>query len=273
MINSVTIIGAGWLGQALAEHLRDSGMSICLSARSNEKVQTLSQQGWQASQFELGNSVQSSLVNKVQNEHHLAIINIAPGRRNLEPETFVANMIKLIDELVILGTTHLLFISTTSVYGDLQGTITETTSTAPGTPSGKAHVEIENYIRQRLAKATILRLAGLVGGERHPAKSLSGKLDIPHPNQVVNLVHRNDVIKAISAIIDNDIWGQTLHLCSTEHPTRKEYYQWAAARFNLPKPEFLPEGSDSISGKLIEAKNTIKKLGITLDYPSPYDMI
>lgn len=264
---SVSIIGAGWLGLPLAQHLKQTGCALTLSSRAKDKVTKLTQSGWHACQFELGQSVPAELA-----QNDIAIINIAAGRKQLAPEEYSEKVLKLVQELISQNVQYILFVSTTSVYGSQSGKITEASPVKPNTNSGTAHVQIEEHLRQHLSgRTTILRLAGLVGDERHPVKFLSGKVELTNPDHAVNLVHRKDVINAITAIIENQVWGKTLHLCSLEHPSRQEYYQWAAKQLGLVLPEFVT--SDGAAGKLIDASNTIETLGINLEYASPFDML
>ncbi|MEI8649805.1 hypothetical protein P4S73_21085 [Paraglaciecola sp. Hal342] len=91
-------------------------------------------------------------------------------------------------------------------------------------------------------------------------------------SQKINLVHQRDVINAIEKIILNDAWGETLLLSSTEHPTRKVYYCWAAKQLNLIPPTFSAEEQEQ-PGKHLNPEYTLRKLSLSLAYPSPYDML
>ena len=234
-MSSISIIGAGWLGLPLASHLRQLGHKLVLSRREIARVEQLTTEKWTAFSFQLGECLPDEL-----SQSSIAVINIPPGRKSFDPETFFANIRKLCIDLQRNNTKNIIFISTTSVYGDKQGLVNELTECYPVTNSGKIHLEIERFIHALMPKqATVLRLAGLVGDTRHPAKSLSGKQQIPNPNQAVNLIHRDDVITAIQAIIDKQLWGHTLHLAATSHPKRKEYYCWSTTQLGLPPPEFV----------------------------------
>lgn len=268
-MSSISILGAGWLGMPLARYLRMFGHDIVLSKRDIIAVDQLRAEDWKAEQYQLGETLPAIL-----GSSDIAIINIPPGRRNLDPKDFIAKLQRTCRDLLQNETKNIIFVSTTSVYGDTTGTLTEITECRPTTNSGKAHLEIEQYIHALMPKqATILRLAGLVGGKRHPAKNLSGKQHIPNPHQVVNLVHRNDVIAAIHAIINKQLWGHTLHLAATDHPKRGDYYRWAAKQLKISPPEFAESKSSIATGKIIDATMTLDLLTLELGYPSPFDML
>lgn len=266
-MNSISIIGAGWLGMALARQLQQKGHNIVLAKRQQADVTALLNQGWQAETFTLGEDIPFALC------ANTAVVNIPPKRRTVNPSEFTKHMCALFDTLIENGTQHIIFISTTSVYGEQQGKLDQDSDTKPTTDSGKAHLHIEQHLLKTYPiHASVLRLAGLVGGERHPIKSLSGKTNLSKPTQCVNLVHRTDVISAINAIIEKQIWGETLVLCSAQHPTRKDYYTWAAEQLSLVAPTFLQEDLKA-PAKQIDSTKTLAKLGIKLAFPSPYDMI
>ncbi len=276
---SISVIGAGWLGMTLAECLLNKGHQVVGSHRNLtpqrgvSHPKQLQNANWSDCAYQLGEALPEQLAN-----NDVAIINI-PLKRSASNSSehvslFVTQIKQLIQQLKDHGTKHILLVSTTSVYGNQTGIVLESNACAPSTGSGAAHVEIEQFLHQlMLTQATTIRLAGLIGGNRHPANSLSGKQDIGHPNQVVNLIHRDDAVAAICAIIDNKIWGETFHLAAIEHPKRCDYYTWAAKQLDLPLPKFAEEKSQQAHGKLIDSTHTLNRLGLTLNHPSPYSML
>lgn len=282
-MTSISIIGAGWLGKSLAQHLKQRH-AIYLSKSSPESTAALLAEGWNADTFTLGGTLPNLLANT-----ELAVINIPPKLRGTaspqDAERFARNMLKLVGDFMGLpnitnSKKRLIFISTTAVYGNVNGEITETSAVAPITLSAKAHVEIEQHLHtQYPGQACVLRLAGLVSADRHPIRSLVKRAQASHkpldnPSQVVNLIHRVDVIAAISAIIDKHHFGTTLHLACPDHPTRERYYNWAAEHCGLPALSFNTQAAHSTgaTGKVINAAATLQQLDLTLQAPSPYDM-
>ncbi|MGY0577224.1 MAG: NAD-dependent epimerase/dehydratase family protein [Paraglaciecola chathamensis] len=283
----ITIYGGGWLGQPLATRLssnefrgKNEGTSVevRVTSRSEERLNRLKKDGINALAFTLGQSLAEHANKAALLDNDLVIINIPPGRKNLanNPQAsaeFVRNMCELIHSTSIEHKAKIVFISTSAVYGNVQGEITELSPLNPATESAHAHQAIEEYICQNISQtACILRLAGLVGVDRHPGKFLAGKQGLAAGSQKINLVHQRDVINAIEKIILNDAWGETLLLSSTEHPTRKAYYSWAAKQLNLTPPTFSAEDQEQPS-KHLNPEYTLRKLSLSLAYPSPYDML
>lgn len=268
---NITIIGGGWLGLPLAQELQCDGHHIIATKRSEQGVQEVKAQGLEAITYTLGDKLDDSGLAPLF-ESELVIINIPPGRKNLEPQQFITNMKSLISHAFDGDVEKLIFVSTSAVYGNKNRTVYEYSAVDPITDSAQAHVEVEHHIRATFGnKGTIVRLSGLVDDDRHPARSLSGRADIANGQQVVNLVHRTDVITAIEKIIQHQVYGQTLHLAAPEHPTRAEYYIAVAKKMGIDEPSFLFD--DSVGkGKSINCELTLRELDMELKYTSPFDM-
>jgi len=284
---SISIIGAGWLGKPLAQHLSNHH-GVYVSKSTPEQANALQAEGWNACAFRLGEPLPAMLAN-----NNVAVINVPPKLRGAataeDAGRFTERMLSLIQEFMTSAVSpnsenrnkNIVFVSTTAVYGDVTGDITETTSVNPQTLSAKAHVNIERYLHSQFPEqATVLRLSGLVSVDRHPVRSLvkrsqAGAKPLANPLQVVNLIHRTDVITAISTIIEQQYFGKTLHLACPDHPTRSDYYCWAAQQCGLPAPQFETVQQtleDGTQGKIINAKATLQQLNLPLQAPSPYDM-
>lgn len=273
-VKQIAIVGCGWLGLPLGLTLQQGRHNIVATARSAQRVNALTEQGFIAIQYELGAELQSSHLAPIF-ESDILVLNIPVGRKTATPEVFVQHMLRLIQAAHHSPIQHILFISTTSVYGDIEQTVTEASPIKPITASAKVNFQIEQMIKKYFSNnATVLRLAGLIGPDRHPAKFLAGRSNLANPEQVVNLIHQQDVIHAIQAILTKQVWGETLLLCASGHPSRKQYYTWAAKQLNLVPPKFKDAPADKTSqGKQVDGSLTLEKLGLKLIYPSPYDML
>ncbi|MBE1275060.1 SDR family oxidoreductase [Enterovibrio baiacu] len=267
---TVSVCGCGWLGLPLAESLVQSGYQVFGTKRVQADADALNTKGIQGVCFDVYAPTASSNTDVLFSADVL-VVNIPPGRRNFERERFVNAMKSLVDTAKLQGVKQLIVVSTTSVYGEVTGKVTEETVCVPNTESGKAHLDIEEHVLKTFPETgVVLRFSGLIGAERHPAKHLAGREGITNGNDPVNLIHRDDCIQAISLIINQQIGGgEVLHLSANAHPTRAEFYSWAAGGMGLPLPTFELTGGE---GKCIVAKGTLDKLKMTLKYPSPFDM-
>ncbi|CAM4174646.1 SDR family oxidoreductase [Flavobacterium antarcticum] len=255
----ISILGCGWLGLPLAEHLIQKGFSIKGSTTSPNRIGELESKEIEAFIIELSaDEISGDYEAFLQNSKTL-IIDIPPKLRGENPESFVGKMKTFIQKAVLNSSIEkVLFISSTSVYGDEPINVTEETIEKPETLSGKELLETEHLLHQQTAfKTTILRFGGLIGGSRNPAKSLSGKSNIATPNAPINLIHQDDCIGIITAIIVQNFWGEKINASAPFHPTRKEYYMAKAKELGLPLPEFE---ENKASGKVIDSSKLISKL-------------
>ncbi|WP_414828537.1 NAD(P)H-binding protein [Alteromonas sp. H39] len=268
MQHNLVLCGHGWLGGYLAATCPDA--QITATTRTAEKQQALAGEGIHALCFSLGDDP-SQLVQASKDA--TVILNIPPGRRSKDLGDFRQQMCELVDGFMEHNARQVVFISTTSVYGDeTDGTVTETSATDPQTESAKAHVAIEKHIQHYPAnRYTILRLAGLTGPDRHPVNMLSGK-HFSSGNKVVNLVHIHDVTTALTRIIERGGKGEVLHLCSLSHPKRGDYYSRCAHERGLPPPTFDDTTAVPV-GKQIDATWSWEQLGVTPAYPTVEDMM
>lgn len=266
---TVSICGCGWLGLPLAEKMHKAGYVVTGSKRSHDSLALLASKHIDGVVFDIF-SDEYAPESIPLFESDVFVANIPPGRRTVDSAVFVQAMKKLVDTAKSGGVKQFIFISTTSVYGNVKGKVTESTVCEPDTASGKAHREIEEYVLAQFPTGGIvLRLSGLVGGDRHPGKYLAGRKDISGGKDPVNLIHRDDCVEAIIAIVKKQAGGEIFHLSALEHPSRSAFYCWAAGAMGLDEPSFVEEGGE---GKYIAPENTLDQLGLTLVYPSPFDM-
>ena len=259
-MQQISILGCGWLGLPLAQHLIEKGYTIKGSTTSPNRIGELESKEIEAFIIELSpDKISGDYEVFLQNSKTL-IIDIPPKLRGENPVSFVEKIKTFIEKAVINSTIeNVLFISSTSVYGEETINVTEQTIEKPETLSGKELLETEHFLQQQTTfKTTILRFGGLIGGSRNPAKSLSGKTNIATPNAPINLIHQDDCIGIITSIIEQNYWNQKLNASTPFHPTRKEYYTAKAKQLGLPLPEF--EENDA-SGKVIDSSRLIAELG------------
>jgi nucleoside-diphosphate-sugar epimerase len=281
MNNKLVICGYGWLGRYLGKAM-SATHTIIATTRSEEKALKISDKHIKGLVFNLGDDT-TTLCEALGNA--TLVLNIPPGRRNTQLDDFTDNMLTLIDNAVAARVARIIFISTTSVYGDNRtDVLNEHASTQPETASAKAHVAIEQHLLDLKANANvdvkIVRLAGLTGPDRHPVNSLSGRT-LNAGNKRINLVHIHDVVAALKTLILADSSKNNTsktdstdlyHLCSLQHPKRGDYYTQAAQKKGIAAPTFS-ESDLAPTGKVIDAKASWALLGILPDYANPDDMI
>ena len=259
-MTKISILGCGWLGLPLAKKLIEKGHSVNGSTTSENKLSILVNAGIKPFLVTLESESVSESITDFLVESEILIIDIPPKLRGNIEETprkiFVEKIETLIPLIEKSSVKKVLFISSTSVYGDENGLITEETIPNPETESGKQLLLTETILRKNENfETTILRFGGLIGEDRHPVTSLSGKENIANPDAPVNLIHQNDCIGIIEAIVNQSKWNEVFNAVAPFHPTREDYYTQKAKEKNLILPKFSPEKSNikkTISSEKIE---------------------
>ncbi|UGS23561.1 SDR family oxidoreductase [Flavobacterium channae] len=269
----IAILGCGWLGLPLAKSLLSKGYEVKGSTTSESKLEVLKNAGILPYQIQLEEHQIIGNMEDFLKETDVLVIDIPPGlRREISSSsemTFVNKIKTLIPYIEKSGIQKVIFVSSTSVYGDSFPIveITEETKPNPDTESGKQLVIAETLLQSNPHfKTTVIHFGGLLGDDRHPIKFLAGKTNVENPDAPINMIQREDCIGIIETLIDkglrqaqSDNWNETFNAVAPQHPTRKEYYHKKAEILNLPLPTFV-ENSESI-GKIISSKKVETILG------------
>lgn len=270
----ISICGCGWLGLPLAKSFVENGFSVFGSKQSPDDAQALLKEGINGVALSLPINLDSFMesnhsVLKTFFQFNVLVINVPPGRQANSAEVFKQKIQSLSHMAKQFGGEKIIFISTTGVYADGVGEVTEATPTAPNTESGHAHVWVEQWLKEQWQEnLVVLRLAGLIGGDRHPVKHIVKRFEstqrpLEHGLTPVNLIHQDDVIAAIHSIVNHWPSQKILHLAAPSHPSRSEYYREMAKRVGLLPPEFVQDGEQN---KFINADQSIKALNIKLKH-------
>nr|WP_294927162.1 SDR family oxidoreductase [uncultured Flavobacterium sp.] len=259
-MTQISILGCGWLGLPLAKKLIEKDHSVNGSTTSENKLSILKDAGIHPFLVTLDSESVSESITDFLAESEILIIDIPPKLRGTNDgssrKIFVDKIENLIPFIEISSVKKVLFVSSTSVYGDENGLITEETIPNPETESGKQLLLAEAILQKNQNfETTILRFGGLIGEDRHPVTSLSGKENIANPDAPVNLIHQNDCIGIIETIIKQSKWNKVFNAVAPFHPTKEDYYTQKAKEKNLILPKFSPEKSNikkTISSEKIE---------------------
>ncbi len=267
----IAILGCGWLGLPLAKSLLSKDYEVKGSTTSESKLDLLKNAGISPFQIQLEEHQIIGNMEDFLKETDVLVIDIPPGLRR---ETSTSNEMTFVNKVKMLipfieksGAQKVIFVSSTSVYGDSFPVIeiTEETQPNPDTESGKQLAITETLLQSNPHfKTTVIRFGGLLGDDRHPVNFLAGRANVENPDAPVNMIQREDCIGVIEKALelaqdDNWEWNQTLNAVAPQHPTRKAYYHKKAENLNLPLPTFA-EDSES-KGKIISSEKVETILG------------
>jgi nucleoside-diphosphate-sugar epimerase len=256
-MTQISILGCGWLGLPLAKSLLQNGFSIKGSTTSLEKMSPLQSAGITPFLLRLEEHQISESIADFLADSQILIINIPPKLRGGSTENFVAKITTLLPFIENSTIEKVLFVSSTSVYGDDNDLVTEDTPLNPDTEGGRQLAIAENVLHKNSQfQTTILRFGGLIGEDRNPVRFLSGRENIENPNAPINLIHQDDCIGIIEKIIALNSWNETYNAVAPFHPSRQEYYTQKATELNLALPKFAAlntiVGKTILNNKLIE---------------------
>ncbi|NEN23767.1 hypothetical protein G3O08_09665 [Cryomorpha ignava] len=262
----VSIIGLGWYGKPLAEKLSAS-YKVVGTKSSRDGVSSWDVDSVSAHYLNLNEELDYAQLKPVFDVDVL-ILNIPPSAAKTTAYSY--QMMKILEGIKKFDLKHLIFISSTGVFGEHQINADEDTIPEPTRGNGEVLKRAENYLAENFAgRLSIIRPGGLVGGERHPAKYLAGRENVSGKNHPVNLVHRKDFIALTQFLIENKTNRSCFHAIASKHPLKKEFYIAAAEKMGLKKPEF--DEGDMSGGKLILGDKTQAET-IDFEFNDPFEM-
>jgi nucleoside-diphosphate-sugar epimerase len=266
-MTQISILGCGWLGLPLAKSLLQNGFSIKGSTTSLEKISLLESEGITPYLVRLEEQKISASVADFLADSQILIINIPPKLRGGSTENFVAKITTLLPFIENSTVEKVLFVSSTSVYGEDNEFVSEASVLNPDTEGGRQLAIVENVLQKNSRfQTTILRFGGLISDERNPVRFLSGRENIENPDAPINLIHQDDCIGIIEKIIALNSWDETYNAVAPFHPTRQEYYTQKATELNLALPKFA--ALNTIVGKRILNNKVIEVLDYSFIKPT-----
>ena len=238
MSKSIGILGCGWLGLPLGEHLLSLGFRVKGSTTSEERLNTLHSKSIEPYILRVTEEGIVGGMNFFSSVDKL-IIAMPPGLRSNPKRRFDLMMNHVKKACIEQGIKEVIFISSTSVYGNLCGIITEKSITEPETNSGKQLLQCEELLSNSVhLNTTILRMGGLIGADRHPVFQLSKKAFVTNPKGSINLIHLTDCINIISSLVGQPIVKNVYNCVTPYHPNRVEYYTQMAIQLDCNPPLF-----------------------------------
>jgi len=251
MKKNCVIIGCGWLGQPLGTEIVQLGYTVFGGSRNSEKINYLSQKGIIGFKIDFDHQDVSLDLSSEQIQHtSLLIFSIPPSGFSNYGESL------LVISKLFPQTTHIIFTSSTGVYKEVNQIVDENSELDENHSVVKAEHLLQSNYKNRL---TILRLAGLIGGNRHPVNYFLNKTAIPNGLAPVNLIQLKDVIQAFILHINSKKVNGIYNVCNPEHPTRMKYYEEIALNKFGVQLDIISEGNGKIvDGSKIENETSFK---------------
>ena len=248
-MKSLSIIGSGWLGLKVIEKLI-TDFKIKASYRSQETKNKIEVLGAEALE------VSSENIDLNIFECDVLLINVPPKIRvdkGLQHLELLKNVVRNTHP-----NTQVIYCNSTGIYPSGENLSEDKVNTQ------SAFYEFEQCLRE--LSPVILRLGGLVAEDRLIIDSLLRKDISVKGNEVVNFVHRDDVVEIIAEVIDKQVMGKQWNVVSPEHPNKKELYTHWAKALTLSTPKFSKEEG---AIKMVNGSALQQELDYKYKFPNP----
>ncbi len=261
----ISVLGGGWLGLPLARYLQVRGYEMRVSRTNAAGVSEVNNLGLDAFAIEL--AAENALSDSAFWHAPTLLITVPPQPGKPESEQ-LAQFGRLIERARASGVRQVLYISSTSVYGDNEQLATEDVAPAPTKPGGRVVYQLEQLLRREPAfRTTVLRFGGLIGYDRLPdsAAAIARRrraIDTP-----MNVIHRDDCVRIIHEIVRQQAWGEVFNACADAHPTRRAYYAAAARARNFTLPDLGPVWPQP--HKVVSSEKLKARLNYQFLFPNP----
>lgn len=272
----VSILGCGWLGRPLGQHLVERGEYVRGSTTTPEKIEGLRDDGIEPYLLRLdpelsGEDAASFFASPV------LVLNVPPPRGADDVRSRHRRQIDAVRAAAADGAVEwILFASSTGVYPNVERRVTEADQ-PPGEPdalpgsrrrTGEALLDAEARLMNDPAfDTTVVRLGGLYGDDRHPGRFLAGRSNLGRPEAPVNLIHREDCVGLLATLLEQNCRNEVFNACADAHPTRRALYTKAAEVLGLEPPFF--DETDPTTGKLVDNQKVKDQCGYQFRHPDP----
>lgn len=251
---NIGILGAGWLGKPLAHFLQNSNHKVKVSVRSTEKQNELLNQGLKTYLLHIkDDNIYGNL--SFFEAIDVLIVSLTPQA------TEVFN--RLISQIIGYQIPHVILFSSTGIYSDCEGVVTETTPLKTNKPKVALLKAIEElFLQKNEFKTTVLRLGGLIGSDRHPVYYLAKKEVITSGNEPVNILYQNTLLTIVVHLLKTNMPRTVFNVTEKDHRSKEAFYSEAAKKSGLTLPPFLPSAHPKnrvVSSEKIESHLMLKQ--------------
>lgn len=256
----IAIIGAGWLGLPLAQHLQQLGHWVCASRTTEQRLTELPAHAITGFLCQLPQA--NSLADTLTNFHCDTLIgSFPPGFRQGQSPDYSVSWQALVAQAKQADIKKIIMVSSTSVYPDQAQDMLESDASWQlaqqhdhFSEKAKILLAAEQAVIDSGINYTLLRCSGLIGPNRHPARFVT-RLSQVSELAPANLLHLTDAIRAITFSIDH-LDNEVVNVTTPNTVSKAEFYQAAlkAIGSHTPLPKVVQQRDKRIiANKLLQA--------------------
>lgn len=218
------------------------------------------------------------------------VLHCAPPPQHGKRDSRTAHLIAALAKRKILPQ-HLVYISTTGVYGDCDGELVdETRAPHPQTARAQRRVDAERQLREwgrhSGVRVSILRAPGIYSQARLPLERLRSGVPTLRAEEdaYTNHIHADDLARMAVAALRFGHPGRAYNASDDSRLKMGEYFDLVADRFGLPRPQRISraEAGARVSPAMLSFMSESRRLSnrrikqelrIKLSYPTVNDGI
>ena len=275
----VLIVGCSYVGLPLGAELVRQGHEVFGLRRSALVTGELKSAGIQPL---IGDVTKPETLAKLPRQFDWVVNCVAAGcgSENYR-QIYLQGARNLIDWLASSPPKKFIYTSSTSVYGQNDGSVvTESSPAEPVAETSRILVVTEKVLLGAAAQmkfpAMILRVAGVYGpGRGHWFKQfLKNEAHIEDDgSRFLNMIHRDDVVGCIIAALKNGRAGEIYNAADDEPVRQNDFFRWLAAALGKPLPPSVSEDAGIVrkrgaTNKRVSNQKLKMELGHQFKHPN-----
>jgi len=276
----VLIVGCGYTGLPLGAELVRQGHEVFGLRRSDSTGSGLRAVGIQPLFADVAHPQD---LRKIPGPFDWVVNTVSSTRGGVDEyrQVYLEGTLNLIDWLRAGAIKKFVYASSTSVYGQTDGSfVKETSPTEPASPTSQVLVETEKVLlkawQQSKFPAVILRVAGIYGPERGHSflqylrneARISGKGE-----RIINMIHRDDLIGVVIAALKHGRPGEIYNAVDEEPVAQIHFFRWLSETLGKWMPPFATEAENAerkrgLTNKRVSSRKLKMELGYQFKYPT-----
>ncbi|MDQ2189599.1 MULTISPECIES: NAD(P)H-binding protein [unclassified Vibrio] len=265
-MNTITLIGAGWLGLPLAQALTENHQ-VYASRTQTAGMLELTQHGITGFVCDLSLRDQSLSQHFIAQKSEIVIGSFPPGFRNGRGQEYAQQWQHLVAQAKLANVRKIVMVSSTSVYPDIAQPMSEqhaSLSLAQNdshfSEGARIMLQAEQHVIDSGLDYVIVRCSGLIGPKRHPSR-FAARLAQVSKLAPANMLHQKDAIGAL-IFASEKLSKQVVNATTPQTVSKAEFYQAALAAAELDSP--LPPIVDIADKRILSDK--LSQLGYQFHY-------
>ena len=266
--NTLTILGCGYLGTALADHCIRGGWNVSALTRNVETAKNL--RGLGVSNVIVANLQDDDWHSQLDPNQDF-VVNCV-GASSPDNQGYISSYIEGQDSAMKwldkgkVGS--FVFTSSISVYPQTEKRFVDETASCSGvSEKGGLLLAAEQKCFPPVSsvnRSFILRLAGLYGPDRHLLidKVKNNQEFQGNADRILNLIHRDDAVKAILNCLEADESniGRIYNVSDGSHSTRGQIVSWLADKLQVPAPTFKEDDEEGTPNRKVSNNRILDEL-------------